>query len=114
MRTKKEINIQIGEQIKFARENVCMTQEQLAEKVEVSPQFISDLERGLVGASVATIRRICVALHVSSDQLLFGTKSEDRGAIIAKIGCSLSDKQWNLLEGIVKQIADVFYLKENE
>ena len=45
MRVKKEINIQIGEQIKTAREQAKLTQEQLAERVEVSPQYISDLEK---------------------------------------------------------------------
>lgn len=34
MRVKKEINIQIGEQIKTAREQAKLTQEQLAERVE--------------------------------------------------------------------------------
>ena len=46
MRAKKEINIQIGEQIKAARERAKMTQESLAERIEVSPQYVSDLERG--------------------------------------------------------------------
>lgn len=45
MRVKKEINIQIGERIKAARELCGYTQEQLAEAIEVSPQYISDLER---------------------------------------------------------------------
>ena len=47
MRVKKEINIQIGEQIKKAREKALLTQEQFAERVDVSPQYVSDLERGL-------------------------------------------------------------------
>ena len=48
MREKKEINIEIGLQIKCAREQAKMTQEQLAELIDVSPQYISDLERGVV------------------------------------------------------------------
>ena len=35
MRVKKEINIQIGEQIKLSREDRGITQEQLAEAIEV-------------------------------------------------------------------------------
>ncbi len=49
MREKKAINIQIGEQIKLAREQGKLTQKVLAERIEVSPQYISDLERGVVG-----------------------------------------------------------------
>lgn len=37
MRVKKEINIQIGERIKAAREFSGRTQEQLAEAIDVSP-----------------------------------------------------------------------------
>ena len=73
MRVKKEHNIQIGEQIKAAREQAKLTQEQLSERVDVSPQYISDLERGVVGISIPTLKRLCTILGVSSDQLLFGT-----------------------------------------
>ena len=38
MREKKEINVQIGERIKLARENAKLTQEQFAERIDVSPQ----------------------------------------------------------------------------
>lgn len=69
---KKLLNVQIGSRIKKARESAHLTQEGLAEKVEVSVQYVSDLERGKVGASVATIIRICKVLQISSDYILFG------------------------------------------
>ena len=81
MRTKKEINIQVGEQIKAARETAKITQEQLAEKIEVSPQFVSDAERGLVGVSLATLKRICVELSVSSDRILFGERERNCSSV---------------------------------
>lgn len=49
MRTKKEINIEVGTRVKSAREACNMTQEELAERIDVSPQYISDMERGLWG-----------------------------------------------------------------
>ena len=52
MPQKKEINIQIGERIKEARQKAEYTQEKLAEAINVSVQYVSDLERGKVGASV--------------------------------------------------------------
>ena len=55
MREKKEINIQIGKQVKLAREKSRLTQEQLAEQLECTPQYLSDLERGVVGFSVALL-----------------------------------------------------------
>ena len=104
MREKKEINIQIGEQVRIAREQAKLTQEQFAVRIEVSPQYISDLERGVVGISIPTLKRACVALGVSSDQILFGTVSENRNAAIEKRCANLSDKDFAALLDIV----DVF------
>ena len=72
MREKKAINIEIGERVKAAREQAGVTQEQLAERIDVSTQYVSDLERGVVGISVPTLKNLCVALGISSDRILFG------------------------------------------
>lgn len=101
MRMKKEINIQIGEQIKAAREQTRMTQEQMAERIEVSPQFVSDLERGVVGISLTTLKRVCTVLGVSSDQILFGQPREDRAAVIADKCRDLPDRQFAILVEII-------------
>ncbi len=71
MKEKKPINIQIGSRIKLAREEAGYTQEYFAEKIDVSVQYVSDLERGVVGTSIPTLIRICQVLQVSSDYLLF-------------------------------------------
>lgn len=101
MREKKEINIQIGEQIRLAREEAKLTQEQFAERIEVSPQYISDLERGVVGISITTLKRACVALGTSSDQILFGITAESRNVAIEKRCTNLSDKAFSALLNIV-------------
>lgn len=77
MREKKEINIRIGERIKNARDGAQLTQEQLAERIEVSAQYVSDLERGVVGISIPTLTRLCLSLGVSSDNILFGDSEGD-------------------------------------
>lgn len=101
MREKKEVNIQIGEQIRIARERAKLTQEQFAERIEVSPQYISDLERGIVGISIPTLKRACVALGTTSDQILFGAVSDNRNAAI-EIRCSeLSNEDFAALMDMV-------------
>lgn len=101
MREKKQINIQIGEQVRIAREQAKLTQEILAEKIEVSPQYISDLERGVVGIALPTLKRLCSVLGVSSDQILFGVQTQDRGAILANVCNTLTDEQFALLTQMV-------------
>lgn len=101
MRSKKEINIQIGERVRQAREQAKLTQEALAEKLEVSPQYVSDLERGVVGVSMTTFKKLCQILGVTSDQLLFGSDTMDRGAILANACSTLTDEQFAILTDVV-------------
>ena len=70
--SKKPLNVKIGARIKAAREQAHLTQEKLAEKVGVSVQYVSDLERGKVGASVSTVIRLSQTLQISCDYLLLG------------------------------------------
>lgn len=106
MRQKKDINIQIGEQVRQAREHTKLTQEQLAEHLDVSPQYISDLERGVVGISIATLKKLCGILAVSSDQILFGSKTQDRGLILSNACNTLSDEQFTILNTIVNKFVE--------
>jgi len=101
MRAKKEINIQIGERIKAARESAGRTQEQLAEAIDVSPQYISDLERGVVGISIPTLKRLCTSLAISSDQILFDRQTEQYAAAIGEKCRSLSDRQFHMVLDII-------------
>jgi transcriptional regulator with XRE-family HTH domain len=101
MREKKEINIQIGEQIRIARDRAALTQEQLAERIDVSTQYVSDLERGVVGVSIPTLKRICAALQVSSDQLLFQTAAPRSLLPLVDRCGALSEEQLAHLIGII-------------
>ncbi len=101
MRQKKELNVQIGDQIRQARDQAGLTQEQLAEQVGVSPQYVSDLERGVVGVSIGTLKRICLCLGVSSDRLLFGTQDDGRAEFFARKCSELTPEQYDILEDIV-------------
>ena len=66
-------NYYIGANIRTARMRADLTQEKMSELIGVTPQYLSDLERGLVGTSIATLIRICNELNVSADFILFGS-----------------------------------------
>ena len=59
----------IGKKIKLARAKAEYTQEELAEKLSLSPRYISQLERGIAFGSATTIINICKTLNISSDFL---------------------------------------------
>lgn len=114
MREKKEINIFIGEQVKKARETAKLTQEQLAEKIEVSPQYISDLERGVVGISIQTLKRLCSVLCVSSDSIIFGNGDNKNDYHIPDKFEFLSDNQMRILFDIIsKYVEGIISEREN-
>lgn len=60
----------IGSRIKAAREKKEMTQEELAEIVDLSSNHISVIERGVKPPKLATFVSIANALEVSADTLL--------------------------------------------
>ena len=72
MKKSKSINVEIGARIQKARKNAHLTQMAFAEKIDVSTQYVSDLERGVVGASISTIIKRCETLNVSTDYILRG------------------------------------------
>lgn len=66
---EKRLRKNIGKKIKLARTKTNYTQEELAEKMSLSPRYISQLERGIAFGSASTIVGICKALNISSDFL---------------------------------------------
>ena len=56
MRKRVDDNMyNIGSNIRTARKRADLTQEELSERLGVTPQYLSDLERGLVGTSISTL-----------------------------------------------------------
>ncbi len=111
MREKKTINIQIGEQVKLAREQASLTQEQLAEYIEVSPQYISDLERGVVGISIPTLKRLCMTLHIPSDQILFPEQPNNDVSAITEKCRQLPKEQFALLSDIIHKFLEAIAIE---
>lgn len=66
----------IGKRIKERRKQLHLSQEKLAEMVDKSTVYISNLENGKRGASVESIIMICGTLGLGLDELLVGTIPE--------------------------------------
>ena len=60
----------VGAKIKYIREQHNLTQEQLAEAVNISTNHISVIERGLKTPKLDTFVDIVNALEVSADEVL--------------------------------------------
>ena len=60
----------IGKRIKIARIKADLTQERLAELIDISPTHLSNIETGTTRVSLNTIISIANALSVTGDDLL--------------------------------------------
>ena len=72
----KEINVNIGRRIRSKREYMKYTREQLAEMVEISPQFLADIGGGKKGMSFSTLTKLCSVLGTSCDYIILGKSSD--------------------------------------
>ena len=63
---------EIGLRIRKQRELLGYTREALAEKLDVSPKFCSDIEIGAKGMSLDTLCKLSKVLLLPTDYILFG------------------------------------------
>lgn len=68
---------EMGSRIRTQRELLGYTREQLAEKLDVSTKFCSDIELGVKGVSIQTLAKLSELLALSTDYILFGETSSD-------------------------------------
>lgn len=69
--------VRLGARVRQQRVLNNLTQEQLAERAEVSTSFIGHIERGEKKASIETIVALCNAMSVSPSVLLQDSLSDD-------------------------------------
>ena len=66
--------MEIGARIRKKREAQLLTQEKLAEMLDVSIKFVSDIELGAKGMSLKTLNKLSQILLVSADYIAPPTK----------------------------------------
>lgn len=71
------INKEMGLRIRKQRELLGYTREELAEKLDVSSKFCSDIEIGAKGMSIDTLCKLSKELLLSTDYILFGNNTSD-------------------------------------
>ncbi len=108
MREKKEINIQIGNAVRMARERAGLTQEQFGELVSLGTKNVSDIERGVAGITVSTLKRICEKLSISSDSILFADSEKNNVQMLTERLERLTPGQYAAVETFMNQVFELF------
>ncbi len=96
----------MGKRLSQRRKQLDLTQEQLAEKMDVSIQMISNMELGKKAIRPENLLKVCQILDISSDYVLTGEKGEKETTdIFVKIN-RLSDKELEIIETLINYFID--------
>ena len=99
---QKEIILQeIGKRILDRRKQLGLTQEALAEKAEVTTQFVSYAESGKRAMRPENLLKISEALGVSADYVLTGDMIDKDSLLLSEKLRMLTPKQLRLIEGLL-------------
>lgn len=94
--------IEMGKRIQNRRKQLALTQEQLAEMMNVSIQMVSNLERGNKAIRIDNLVNLSQILQISTDYILTGKETaEDMNALTARIA-QLSTKDRKMIEMLVE------------
>ena len=99
---------EIGRRVTKIRKQRGLTQEKLREKCDLSPQYISNIERSISIPSTETLLRICEVLEVTPDAILLGVvRHEDeawRG--VAQRLRTMDEKHLALADSLLRWVAE--------
>jgi len=105
------LNSKIGARIRAQREYLGITREGLCNYVSISPQFLSEIERGVKGVSAETLYKLCEGLGVSADYVLMGKTSISDVSMISRTLSTLDEKYIPLAEDMLKTFFKTVSLK---
>lgn len=99
----------IGEHIKKARQAKHITQETLAEKLNLSVAFLSRIERGTSFINLKRLDEICEILGVSKSYILEGTSTNSKDYLskdFSELLANCPKDKYKLIYNIAKVIVE--------
>ena len=101
----------IGARVRAQREYLGVTREGLCNYVDISPEFLSEIERGVKGPSAVTLSKLCEGLGVSADYILMGKGNMTDVSTVSSILSTLDEKYIPLAEELLKTFFKTIALK---
>ena len=97
----------IGKRISAERKRNNITQEQLAEKMNVSIQMISNLERGNKAIKINNLLNLSQILGVSTDYILTGNKNSFEKSELSDKLFKLSNEDYVIIEALINKLSKI-------
>jgi len=99
---RRRLDNGIGERLRKIRENLGLSREALAEKIQISPRYVAEIENGAKSMSAMTIYRTCESLSISADYLLMGRSEVTDVSTVAAMLSNLDEKYVKLAEEMLR------------
>lgn len=99
---------EIGQRISERRKKLGLTQEALAEKGDMTTQFVSYAEAGKRAMRPENLKKLSEALGVSSDYLLTGEIVDEDLLLLSNKMRNLSPSQLRIVENIIDECISLF------
>ena len=99
----------IGQRIKKARTDKKLTQEKLAEKLDVSIAFLSRIERGNSHISLKRLNQVCEVLDVTEGSILNGVSDNSKNYLSTEFNellTNASPEKQKLIYRVAKIISE--------
>lgn len=103
---------QMGKRLVARRKQLRLTQEEIAERTDLTTQTISTAETGKKALRPEKIIKLCAALDISTDYLLLGKIASEDYDILSQKVSQLTPSQYQRLEDIID--AYIAAVKEQE
>lgn len=94
----------MGNRISKLRKELRMTQEQVAEAMNISIQSLSCIELGKKAIRPDNLCNLCNVLKTSSDYVLMGKKSTEQLEGISKKIANLQDDDYLIIENLIDHL----------
>ena len=91
----------MGQRILLRRKALRMTQEELAEKIDVSTQMISNLELGKKAIRPENLAKVCEVLELSADFVLTGTNTKTAVDAVADKLIQLTPEELQMVNDMI-------------
>ena len=103
--------IEGGFMLQEYRKRAKITQEKLSEMLEISPTYISEIERGTGISSLATITKIANVLNLDLDYLILGISNTNIDKTFSNLLERIPKKDQKLFISLCENIANNFINK---
>ncbi len=104
MNEDKQFLVEMGNRILKRRKELGLTQEQLAEAMELSLQSVSCIELGKKAIRPENLFKLCRALDISSDYILTGKRSARQLDGITKKLATLNEDDYIMVETLIDHL----------